>query len=86
MNMNCSHLFHFIFECSVVSIPPFLAVETSQLGCLYIFMASFMQRWQDFSAMGVNNKLILPSVLQLLLMEIWANSCGNWQVFSGAKV
>lgn len=49
-------------------------------------MASFMQRWQDFSAMDVNNKLILPSVLQLLLMEIWANSCGNWQVFSGAKV
>jgi len=52
-------------------------VETGLLGYLYIFMAGFMQQQQDFSTMGVNKKLILPSVLQFFLEEIWANSCGN---------
>lgn len=49
-------------------------------------MACFMQQQQDFSAMGVNNELILLFVLQLFLVETWANSCENWKVFSGEKV
>lgn len=44
---------------------------------LHIFMACFMQQWQDFSAMGVNNKLIIPSLLLFFLVETWANSFGN---------
>jgi len=65
----------------MVSISTFLTTETSQPGYLHIFM----QQWQDFNAIDVNNKPILSFVLQLLLMEVWANSCGNWKVFSGAK-
>lgn len=61
----------------MVSVPTFLIVDTSLFSYLYIFMACFMQQQQDFSAMGVNNKLILPFVLQLFLVETWANSCEN---------